>query len=439
MRPVLAILLLIGMGACSIGKTQPEWVNQDPYDPLYYQAVVSVDRSARNYRELARDKALRSIAMQISTTIEAEINVSEREAWGVMDSDYLSTLRATSSASIRDLQLKDSFATGKDYYALYRLNKAEYQAQRAIEARRAVNASVELYRRFQDPTTELAHGIPLLLKALDNLVNYPDMELLYDDDRNIYNDVLGTLQAIGSELSTSFEEGRMAIKARLAQTQYARTSVHHRGAACPNIPLQSSFDEGEGLLSSSLITDRNGEALLEIRRVTSPQTPQRIRLEIDKNAFINDSYSSAVKRIWESVHISPAYLTLDVSRPLIYLDYSFIASYQNGLRDNVANQLANLQLGVATKLDEADYLLEVRIFAKKGEHLDNLNYYTSYGDIHLSLKDPKSGSTVNYMEKLNLKSGGNSREKAERAVEQDAVKAINDGLLYRLLYDALLD
>jgi hypothetical protein len=30
-----------------------------------------------------------------------------------MDSDYLSTLRATSSASIRDLQLKDSFATGR--------------------------------------------------------------------------------------------------------------------------------------------------------------------------------------------------------------------------------------------------------------------------------------------------------------------------------------
>ncbi|HQQ67336.1 MAG TPA: LPP20 family lipoprotein [Candidatus Cloacimonadota bacterium] len=412
---------------------------QDPYDPLYYQAVVRVERSARNYKELARDKALRSIAMQISTTIEAEINVSEREAWGVMDSEYLSTLRATSSASIRDLQLKDSFTTGKDYYALYRLNKAEYQAQRAIEARRAVNSSVELYRKFLDPATELAHGIPLLLKALDNLVNYPDMELVYDDGRNIYNDLQSSLQALGSELCVTFEEDRIATKARLSQTQYARASVLHRGTACPNISLICGFDEGEGLLSSSLITDRKGESLLEIRRVISSQSPQRIRLEIDKNAFINDSYSSAVKRMWESVHFSPAYLTLDVSQPLIYLDYSFIASYQNGLRDNVANQLANLQLGVATRLDEADYLLEVRIFAKKGEHLDNLNYYTSYGDIHLSLKDPKRGSTVNYLEKLNFKSGGNSREKAERAVEQDAVKMINDGLLYRLLYDALLD
>jgi len=39
---------------------------------------------------------------------------------------------------------------------------------------------------------------------------------------------------------------------------------------------------------------------------------------------------------------------------------------------------------------------------------------------------------------LNLKSGGNTREKAERAVEYESVKVINDGMLYRLLYDAIL-
>jgi hypothetical protein len=161
-------------------------------------------------------------------------------------------------------------------------------------------------------------------------------------------------------------------------------------------------------------------------------------VELDQSALAKSIKKAAVEKIWQSISFSPAYLVLDVKKPQIYLDYSFIGSYQSGLRDALANQLATMQLDLANKLEDAQYLLEARIFAKRGDHLPNMNHYTAFGDIHLTLKDPVSGATINYLERLNLKSGGNSRANAERAVEQDAVKAINEGMLYRLLYDAIL-
>ncbi|MCD8479672.1 MAG: LPP20 family lipoprotein [Candidatus Cloacimonetes bacterium] len=138
---------------------------QHPSDPMFYSAVVSESKARPNYQELARDKALRDIAMQISTQIDASISVSEREAWGIASSEYLSTLQATSSASIRDLQLRDSFETDKMYYAWYRLNKAEYEAQRRLLRDRALASSVDLLNRYHGAASDPATAIPLLLQA----------------------------------------------------------------------------------------------------------------------------------------------------------------------------------------------------------------------------------------------------------------------------------
>lgn len=437
MKLRLAFALLIILAACSTNRTLPDWVSETPANAVYYSAVVRESKSTKNYQEIARDKALRDITMQISTQIESSISVSEHEAWGISGSEYLSTLQATSSASIRDLQLSDSYENAKDYYAFYRLNKAEYHAQRRILCNRAMASAADLLARFDANPNDLAMGIPLLLQALENLVDFLDMELVYGNI-NIYNEALSRLRALPTYLQLSFTKPRMPATAKLAVTQYAEGRAFFRQQPCPNLPLKFSFEEGEGQITTNAFSDSRGTFELEIKRLNSAATPQRIKLELDKAALTGTLSKAPVIKLWQSIAFAPAYLILDVQRPQIYLDYSFIASYQNGLREVLAKHLANLDLGLTGKLEDAHYLLEVRVFAKPGEYLSNLNYYTSFGDIHLTLKDPHTGATVNYLERLNLKSGGNTREKAERAVEYDAMKAIGDGMLYRLIYDALL-
>jgi len=441
MKLSISVLILLLLCACSTNRQVPTWAMQHPSDPMFYSAVVSESKARPNYQELARDKALRDIAMQISTQIDASISVSEREAWGIASSEYLSTLQATSSASIRDLQLRDSFETDKMYYAWYRLNKAEYEAQRRLLRDRALASSVDLLNRYHGAASDPATAIPLLLQALENLVDYLDMDLSYPNGAesiNVYNEVLSTLRSIPAAMDIRFTPSRMPAMARLGIAQTASGQVLFNEKNARNIPLKFAFEIADGELKPTSMTDAMGVFELQINRLNSTQSPQRVKAELDQSAFANSIKKPAVAKIWQGISFSPAYLVLDVKKPQIYLDYSYIGSYQSGLRDALANQLATMQLDLANKLEDAQYLLEVRIFAKRGDHLPNLNYYTAFGDIHLTLKNPVSGATVNYLERLNLKSGGNSRANAERAVEQDAVKAINEGMLYRLLYDAIL-
>jgi len=442
MKKILPLLLLLILAACSTNKALPSWVLEVPHDPMYYSAIVSQSKHQANYKDLARDQALRDIAMQISTQIDASINVSEREAWGIANTEYLSTLQASSSAAIRELQLSDSFENADYYYAYYRLNKAQYHQQRIILRDRALASAADLLDRYDAISGDPAVGIPLLLQALELLADFLDMELVlaYEDNPiNIYNEVSSRLRAIPASLQLSFTPSRMEAMSRMAGSQYAKAKILMQESPAPGMPVLFTYESGEGSISESAISDARGEIQLQIKRIDSSQSPQRISMKLDKDSFSANLSKPAVKRIWESISFSPAYLVLDVRKPRIYLDYSFVAAYQNGLRESIVAQLATHQLDLAAKLEDAQYLLKIRIFAKKGEYLPNLDYYTSFGDIHLTLEDPKSGAMLNYLERLNLKSGAKSREAAERAVEKDAVAAIADGMLYRLLYGIVLN
>ena len=75
--------------------------------------------------------AANDIAMQISTYIETETQVSQTEIMGISHSEYISHIRSSSSTQLKNLSPLKSYETGGTYYVLYRLNKAEYYADRA--------------------------------------------------------------------------------------------------------------------------------------------------------------------------------------------------------------------------------------------------------------------------------------------------------------------
>lgn len=434
-------LLLLVMLSCAANTQSPGWINKNPSDSAFYTAIVKVDKKDKAYRETAQDKALKEISMQIVTQIESTIRLSEEEAYGQLNREYSSTLKAISNAEIRNLQLYDSFETKKDYYAYYRLNKAEYHAQRRIQCERALYSAYDLLKRYESVNTDLMQAAPLLLQALENLVDYLDLDLVYrspQGDINVYNQVLESLRSLPQGLKISFERERAAVVSKISSNQHIRGMVSFNGTPAPNIPLKFSLLGQSGDILESLATDKAGNFDFQIRKLNSGESPQRVMVELDRQHFVKYLKKEGVQSIWNGINFAPGYLWLDVKKPQIYLDYSFISAFQNGLRENVANQLATLDLGLAQKKEDAQYLLKVRIVAKDGEYLSNLKHYTSYGDIQLSLQDSKTGSNINYIEQMNMKSGGKSKEAAQRAVELDAVKAIGDGLLYRLLYESLL-
>lgn len=435
MKALFILALLCLLFSCSTNSTLPQWIRDFEHDPLYYSALSVVNSRQEGYKELAREYAAREIAMQINTSIESEIRLSESESFGISNTEYLSLISSSTTAKLKDISPVRSYNDGKMYYVWYRISKSEYHQNRRQQRDLALAKADELLNKYDLAQSDPAYSIPLLISALDQIADFLDMELRYQD-RDLGAAILSRMHSLPSLLSYKWEEEEIEVvaKAGKALSISGKVTVQQNPAA--RIPLR--FYSETIALPESAFSDSKGLFSLNIGRIDSFESLQYIDLCFDREYYDSLFQNSAALKIWQNLHFGMQRLKLNVAKPKIYLDYAYISGYQSGHRDSVAGYLANLNLSLTSKVEEAQYLLQIRIFSKKGDYIPQLDYYSSYADIHLSLIEPETGVTVNYLERLALKSGGNSRENAERNTERDAVNEIGDSLLYKLLYNYLI-
>jgi hypothetical protein len=437
MKHFQLLVILILLSSCSTNRSIPDWLTNFEHDPRYFSALSVVDSRQADYQELARDYAAREISMQISTSIESEIKLTESEAYGISNNQYLSLIRSTTTARLKNLSPVQSFDDGQKYYVLYRLSKAEYYAERRLERDLAKSKADELLQKYDAGIADPALSIPLLISALDQIAEFLDMDLTFQD-RDLGAAILSRIHQLPALIDYRWDAAEIQVVAKDSNPIPLSGKVRLSQPQIPVARIPLCFYSPSIDIQQSTFSDANGDFSLNLNRVDSFEALQFIELNLDQEYYDPQFQSSAALSIWHGVHFSPQRLLLRVSKPKIYLDYAYISGYQSGYRESVAGYLANLNLALAQKTEDAQYILQVRIFAKKGDYLREYGYYTAFADIHLSLMDPRSGATVNYLELGGLKSGGNSREQAERNTERDAVQEIGDTLLYQLLYDYLI-
>lgn len=439
----LLFIILLLISACSVNQAVPDWAQSTPRDSQYYIGVGKVSRSDPDYRELASNRAIQDIALQINAQVSASLSTQEREQFGVFSTDYLSQIETSTTAWLSDLQPYDSFESKSTYYVYYRLNKQQYHAQRTQLKNQALAQAADLLDKYEAQRANPAQAIPLLLAALDQVIDYVDMDLFtmwQGRQQNIYNEIIARIRDLPSRIKLQWEPDRMSVVAKLPRPLSLKGTASYgedgdQALPCASLPVTFGFKHAP---ISPVFTNGSGKWEASLGRISSPESVQSISVSLDKGYFSKNIVKVATRKLWESTSFPSVSLILEVRRPRLYLDYAFISGFQGGLRESIVGQLANFDIAMADKVSEADFLLNLRIYPKQGEYLSNLSYYTSYGDVQITLLDPASGATINYLESLGVKSGGTSRENAERAVEKDCVKAINDGLLYRLLYDTIL-
>lgn len=433
----LSIALLLGLFACAVNKGTPDWVGDFRHDPAYFSALVSVKTNTPNYRDWARERAAAEIAMQISTVVESEIRLTESEIMGIAGNEYVSQIRSSSTAQLQDLTPVMAQESGGLYYVLYRLRKSDYYAQRRNQRDLAVARARELLRQYDDNLQNPAQAIPYLLSGLDLISGYLDMDLS-NADGNIASDIYARLHQLPLMINYNWDLEVISAKAKSGRGITLSGKVWHRDGSVGlvNIPLTASSATIQ--LPNPVFSDIRGDFSLVLNRIESMEPIQIVNLSLCKDHYQNLMMNPAARKIWQNVNFGVSRLRIDVQRPQVFLDYVYVSGFQGGYRESIAGALANLSIGIAQKLSEAEYLVKVRIELTGGEYLSNMRYYTAIANIQLSLIDPISGATVNFLDHSGLKSGGNTREAAERNAERDAANLIGDSLLYRLLYQHLL-
>ena len=441
MKRGLYILLLL-LSACSVGKKQPEWTLQQPFDNGYYSAVVKIPKKAPNYKELARNEAIREISTQISVQIDSDIALKETEANGIPSSELISSIRSSSNNKIRDLQLVGTYETKNDYWAYYRLSKSEYYAWRKNQCEQATAQALNLLNEFDLSQTNLTSGISALIKGLELIVDYTDMELTtsYRNKQiNLYNELFFRLNHLTEKVKINYAEKEIDLTAKQRERKSIAVFVNYQQEIpVNNFPVCFNFLSGKGEIVAKGLTDENGKAELIINRITSFSTPQFIEAKPDKDFWLVGIENPIVKTMFGNLQFLPATLKLNVNRPKAFVQYSFNNTSGTDYRNILLKKLQDLDLEISTNQNESDYTFEVNIITRNSEFLPLLKQYSAVADAYIELIDSRTGKSIYNTNLTGIKSVAVTTDAAKGKNELDAVNELCDKVMFMLVQQYIM-
>ncbi len=428
------------MAGCAFNQKEPAWISQNPTDNAYYSAVVRISRKAPNYLDLARDNALKEISTQISVTIDSDIALKEMEANGIPSAEIVNQIRSSSRNKLANVQLAGSYQTDNDYWAYYRLSKSEYLAWRLKQRDLAIQQALSLLQEFDDATTDLAPGITSLLKALEQVVDFADLDLTaryQDKSVNLYNELLFRLNRLPEKIKLSYSQKELKVIAKQKAKQIVEVKTEYlkdsQSYASRTFPVVFSFQSGTGDIVPQAISDNNGLAELIIRRITDFSDPQFIELKPDKAFWLSRVENPVVKKLLAGLQFNSAILKLNVFRPKVYLDYSFDNGQGNGYRELVLKKLQDLNLEVVSDSTISDYQVRIMITSREGDYVSRLNLFSASADAYVELLYSKGFKSIYSTNLTNVKSTGSNLQAAIKMSELNAVAEICDQLLFMLV------
>ncbi len=441
MKRGLYILLLL-LSACSVAKKQPEWTLQQPFDNGYYSAVVKIPKKAPNYKELARNEAIREISTQISVQIDSDIALKETEANGIPSSELISSIRSSSNNKIRDLQLVGTYETKNDYWAYYRLSKSEYYAWRKNQCEQATAQALNLLNEFDLSQTNLTPGISALLKGLELIVDYTDMDLttIYRNKQiNLYNELFFRLNHLTEKVKINYAEKEIDLTAKQRERKSITVFViYQQEIPVNNFPVCFNFLSGKGEIVAKGLTDENGKAELIINRITSFSTPQFIEAKPDKDFWLVGIENPIVKTMFGNLQFLPATLKLNVNRPKAFVQYSFNNTSGTDYRNILLKKLQDLDLEVSTNQNESDYTFKVNIITRNSEFLPLLKQYSAVADAYIELIDSRTGKSIYNTNLTGIKSVAVTTDAVKGKNELDAVNELCDKVMFMLVQQYIM-
>jgi hypothetical protein len=446
LRKLLCLLLpLFLLSACAINKA-PDWVTSQTADGAYYSSVVAIPKQIPDYREQARANALREISTQINVNVRSELETREQENAGYVFTALIGSIQSSTNAILEDVELFRFHEDRKYYYAHYRLSKLHYLQQREARKTIALQQALQGVESFDLSGTDIASGLSSLLSAIELLEPFADLDLrttLQGRPQNLYTSALSRLRELPAKLVPSWPESLGRATALQAMDMSKRAKLLYQKASgeqypCHNFPVSISFGRGGGVFSGDSFTNSSGDAELHLSRITSLESRQEIVFTVDKQYLLSRVTSPSVAQLISQLEFNSARYILEVSRPKLCLEFDSGSPDDRQYAQGLQGRLLELGLETVERPTMADYRLQVRLNIRQGSYINMVQVYSASADILVSLVDQASGQTVNSSSFSGVKGTGTSQSLADYRARYNAVRMLNDELLYRILSQTIL-
>ena len=297
-------LLTVSLLFYSCAGTQPGWPNQLEDDPQYAQdsefwfGTGQANIGDASYQQVARTRALNIIAEQLEVEIKSSfIDVQEQYGVGLggKGNEYNKvTIESRVNTNLENIEYFNENKKKGVYYISARLNKEKYFDKIRKQVEQASAISLNHIKTASE--NELMEALSHYLQALESIEPFLDQypEVNYQSQqKELYPLLVDLINTSNNNFNISMINKDVSIKSIVDDSKIVKIKCIDKSTGKPlsGIPIKIFWDMEDQ--NSSIITNSEGVANYEIKRIWSAAKNQIIKFQIN----YDDLYLETVEHI----------------------------------------------------------------------------------------------------------------------------------------------
>ena len=297
-------LLTVPLLFYSCAGTQPGWPNQLEDDPQYSQdsefwyGTGQANIGDASYQQVARSRALNIIAEQLEVEIKSSI-IDVQEQYGVglsgKGNEYNKvTIESRVNTNLENIEYFDENKKKGIYYISARLNKERYFniIRKQVEQASAISLNHIKSASENELMGALSHYLQALESINPFLDQYPEVNY-QSQQKELYPLLVDLINTSNSNINISMINEDVSIKSIADDSKVLKIKCIDKSNGKPlaGIPIEIFWDMEDQ--NSSIITNSDGIANYEIKRIWSAAKNQVIKFQIN----YDDLYLKTLEQI----------------------------------------------------------------------------------------------------------------------------------------------
>ncbi|MHC4792499.1 MAG: LPP20 family lipoprotein [Planctomycetota bacterium] len=394
--------------AGGVPSKKPKWVITRPVSQMYYTGIGSAEKTTgeREYRQIAKDAALRDLASEITVNISGEFIHNIVEQSGMVEQEVRSHVRSFTQANLEGYELMDAWQDSDEYWVYYRLSKELYERQRRLRIEKAVSLALDMFSkaRANERQGRISAALLYYLQALKQLKDYISEPLVVEINGSkvfLTNEIYSSIQHLLSNTELRARggkpKGKIGQPLRKPLEVFAvYTGNSGREIGISNLPIQFSFTRGSGSLVKSAQTNRHGVVKARVAKITSADKIQVIKAQMNISKLIHEDLPVILRNMVNNLPVPSTKFILDILGLSAYIEANE-RHFGKRLKilyiePKLKNMLSDNGFTFVDNTSKADLYIKLKAASRKGTKA--YDFYSAYVDMTISVLDLASGDEI---------------------------------------------
>lgn len=352
---------------------KPHWVQSKPASSIYFYGIGVATKQASNsdYLEVAKKNALNDLASEIKVNVSSNSILYTLERDYKFQSDFIETIRTSTDEDLEGFEVADSWEDERQYWVFYRLNRADYYAQKEAEKQAVLKNSADFYRSGLQAwkNGQVTAAFDLQIRALSLMKPYwaESNEFVVNDEEVLLdNAILGQLQNMANniELAAHADEIVLNLDNNFSDVCRITASQKNSGEVLAGIPVLYHFKTRNGQTREERTTATNGTLNVSIDQPDLGKTYNELRANVVlEKLFDPRALDRDMLRLVRGLPAPEIKVPVLLERPVVFIE-SQEQNLQNreklsNLRDHFSNEIIKAGLPVSKNRSDSDLIVQI--------------------------------------------------------------------------------